>query len=391
MKTEAAIRNTTLLGGYRALQMALFPVSVITLFQAQHLGLDMRQTLLLQAVASVTVAVFELPCGWLADRIGCRRSLQGAALVMMASWGVYLGADGFALAALAEILRGIGWSLVSGCDEALLYESLKVQGKQGDYTRWNGRHAFYGQCSEAGCAIVAGFLYSYNCRLPLILAVICWGANFFIAGRLQDAPRERQQMRGWDSGVRLISGHWRDPAVLWPTALFICLGLASYVNVWTIPIFAVENGLPAAAVGLLWATANLCVAFGSLISHRLESRHTVRLGLLACLLMVCFSYAGFANTATFWTFAFYFPLTLARGIKSPLLMHALQRRFPSSDRAALLSVNSLFFRSAAALLFVVTGWSLDWCGHQATWTLIGSFLVCCGLFIVIAGKKHLER
>ena len=49
--------------------------------------------------------------------------------------------------ALSESVIGIGQSLRSGSDSALLYDTLKEEGREGEYTRWEGR-AFF--CARSG-------------------------------------------------------------------------------------------------------------------------------------------------------------------------------------------------------------------------------------------------
>ena len=79
-------RNPALLCVYRGLQMALFPMAVITLFMKHEVGLSMGEIMLLQAIFGLVTAVFEFPSGYLADRIGYRRTLvASSAMAIIAS------------------------------------------------------------------------------------------------------------------------------------------------------------------------------------------------------------------------------------------------------------------------------------------------------------------
>ncbi len=54
--------------------MSLFPMPVLTLFQQDHLGLSMVEIMIVQALFGLSLALFEFPSGYLADRIGYRLS-----------------------------------------------------------------------------------------------------------------------------------------------------------------------------------------------------------------------------------------------------------------------------------------------------------------------------
>jgi len=73
-KNAAIARNPALLCVHHALMMSLFPMPVLTLFQQDHLGLSMVEIMIVQALFGLSLALFEFPSGYLADRIGYRLS-----------------------------------------------------------------------------------------------------------------------------------------------------------------------------------------------------------------------------------------------------------------------------------------------------------------------------
>jgi len=89
-------RNPPLLCAFRALYMALFPVAVITLFYKHEIGLTMAEIMLLQGIFGVSVAILEFPSGYVADRVGYRRSLLAASVVAVVGWTIYSLASTFA-------------------------------------------------------------------------------------------------------------------------------------------------------------------------------------------------------------------------------------------------------------------------------------------------------
>ncbi len=101
----------------------------ITLFQVQ----------LLQSWFSVWVFLLEIPTGAIADKIGRKHSLTIGAIFVAVATVVYGSIPSFTIFLLAEFLFAVGYALNSGADQALLYDTLKSQGKEGESKKVLGR------------------------------------------------------------------------------------------------------------------------------------------------------------------------------------------------------------------------------------------------------------
>ena len=90
---------------------------------------------------------------------------------------------------VAEIVLGGGSAFISGADRALLWVSLEAEGRQSQYTRWDGRLRAAAQIGEAGSAAIGGWLYSLAPRLPFWLQVPVSLLAAGIMGALREVPR----------------------------------------------------------------------------------------------------------------------------------------------------------------------------------------------------------
>ena len=68
-------RTPALLVAHAAFQHALFPIPIITLFWKDEIGMSFTAIMVLQAIFSATIVLFEFPSGYVADRVGYRASL----------------------------------------------------------------------------------------------------------------------------------------------------------------------------------------------------------------------------------------------------------------------------------------------------------------------------
>jgi predicted MFS family arabinose efflux permease len=361
--------------------MSLFPMAILTLFQQDHLGLSMVEIMVVQALFGLSLAIFEFPSGYLADRIGYRMSLILASALSIGGWGLYTGASGFASVALAEIALGIALSLVSGTNSAMLYESLAIRGREEDFGRWFGRARFFGQLSEGSSALFAGLLFAYWIRLPFVLMVGVWIVNLVIAFLLVEPRFARHSVERPVEHIRkLITFVLRDAPRL--RALFgvgVVFSLATFVPVWLIALYARDSGVPVSWLGPIWAVANYVVAFGSIMSdrmNRLIGLHTV---LLLSAGLIGFGYLGLGINHLWWGFVFYFAFCMSRGLVTPVLAHAEQAEIPSGDRASLVSLRSLVFRLAFVLVGPAVGLGIDRHGQHSILLALGAGFVVVGL------------
>ena len=75
--------------------------------------------------------------------------------------------DTFHIFCIAEILIGIGASMISGSDSALLYDTLIETKNKQEYTKIEGRNYAIGNFSEATAGILGGFLAVSSIYLPI--------------------------------------------------------------------------------------------------------------------------------------------------------------------------------------------------------------------------------
>ncbi len=381
--------NPARLCWFRACQMSLFPIAIITVFWKIEIGLNMAQIMLLQAVFGLALAAFEFPSGYIADRIGYRVALIMASGLMVAGWSIYLFASGFWWVLAAELTLGVAHSLISGTDSAMMYESLANVGRAEAFEQWTGRTRFWGQSAEATTALLAGVLFAWWSRLPFVLECLIWLVNLGIALTLTEPSRQRPVSTPHWQQVRDIYRYvtQRQPALLALLAFGIPLGLGSFIPVWLIPLHALDGGAPTSWLGPIWAVANYSVAIAALSSYRVRMRFGQLPTLFLCVVMMAGGYVGLGLSHHLFGFVFYYVLTTMRGLNNPILQAAEQRLIPSDNRAGLLSVHSLISRITFAVVGPLVGLAVDRWGQHAVFLGIGA----CLSVAAIAGWEWLRR
>jgi len=368
------------------LKMMLFPMAIITLFWKDHIGLSLTDIMLLQGAFSLASLCLEYPSGYLSDRLGYRFSLNLASALGIVGWGVYTLADSFSGVLLAEILLGISFAFISGSDSALLFETLRADGREVDYRKHDGAMTACAQTGEAVGAIFAGLLYATTPLLPFFLQVAVWLMALLVTVRMKEpeaAPaishsHLQEALRTWNLA-------WRDSPSLRSTILLAtCLGLASFYPVWLIQPYMQQCGLPISWFGPVWAGANLTVALFSIASHSFSLRLGDRGLLIATLLLTAVGYLGLGLTGGLFSFLFYYLLTAMRGLQGPFIRQYLQREGQRSNRASLLSLKALAFRLGFVISAPAVGIAADAFGIRATFLLLTPLVAGAALLAAIS-------
>ena len=365
--------NINRLYAFSFLEKTLFPMAIITLFWKDHIGLNLTEILLLQSIFSAATVMLEYPAGYIADRLGYRNALTFATLLGMGGWGLYTVASTFTGVLVAEILLGISLSFISGSDSALLYESLRAEGAELSYSRFEGRMNGFSQTGEAMGALFAGVLYAWAPTLPFFLQVGVWIAAFPIACTMKEPPRDAalHNRRHLSEALRITRYAFIDNRRLRAVILLnTVLGIASFYPVWLIQPYMQQHDVPLAWFGPVWTGANLMVAIFALASHRVHALLGDRNIILLFVALVLAGYFGLGLIGGTFGFLFYYLLTGMRGLRGPMFLNSIQVESPSANRASILSLQTLAFRIAFIVSGPLVGRMADRMGVQQTFHLL---------------------
>jgi MFS family permease len=389
---ESNLRRTLLtLNVFAALKMTLFPMAIITLFWKDEIGLTLTDILTLQVFFSLASVLMEYPSGYVSDRLGYRWALIVACVFGIAGWGWYLTAETFWGVLVAELLLGVSFAFISGSDTALLFETLRAEGRVDLYTRCDGRMVGWAQGGEAAGALFAGLMYAHWPLLPFVAQIGIWTLALGLCLSLKE-PKEEGGGPVTSHLAAALSvcrtAFLESPAIRATIVNGMLLGLASFYMVWLIQPYMQECLVPVAWFGPVWAGANLVVALGAANSHRVEGRLGV-VGMQTLFFgMIVVAYLGLGTVSALGGFLFYYLLTAMRGLQGPLMRSRLQALSTRRNRASILSLHSLAFRLGFVLTGPLVGLLADNQGLSATFLALAGFFA---LTLPLAGKSFLRH
>ena len=161
-----------------------FPIQILFLVDR---GFDMAAIFFFAAMMNVSMLALEIPTGIVADKISRKWSVS-AGLVFQGLWAlIAVASTSYFLMLAGFISFGLGKTLRSGADSALLYDAMKSEGTESEFQRVIGNSFALTSVGNVAGNILCGVIVSFAG-----LAVPIWAglALFLVAATLPASMKE---------------------------------------------------------------------------------------------------------------------------------------------------------------------------------------------------------
>ena len=262
-------RNIPLLYAIRILFWSHFFAAVMVAFFTQWGGLKLSHVFYLNAWFMLCSFLLEVPTGTIADFLGRKVSLALGGLVAALGAWVYSANPSWSRFAVAELLFATAFTLHSGADEALAYDSLKAAGEEGSSVRVLSRLE---ACKligiNVGTLTGAWIAANWGVTAPMRAYAIPTLLVFVLSLLLREVPTATET-RSRRTYFRLLMDGGRYFATH-PVLRLLSLELAitnalAWSIIWLYQPVALAAGIPLKFLGLVHATA--CVGQILFLTH----------------------------------------------------------------------------------------------------------------------------
>ena len=356
-------------------------------------GLSLAQIGTLEAILAVVLFCFEVPSGYVADRFGRKYAMAMSSIAFAVSYGLFATAHNFTGFIVPFMLMGIGFAMLSGADEAYLFDSLKEQKQETQYKRWYGRLTIVDELvTIVGLGVSTAVVHFFAPATVFVFAsaTMLVTAGFtlvFLREARTHSKEPKSTVQAFEQepvsvvklGIRFLKTHASFSIVLFAFALLDESGRL----LWQPRML--DLGFTISVLGLIYAGLKVFSIIGAWISGNLNGKigrvHFFGVGVLAA---ISFALVGFGNVyVAMGGLALYFLIENAfRVFRSEYL----NERVESKYRATFLSLNSFSTQTFAALFVVGLG-------AVADQRLIYGFLLLFGVKLIasiasLALPKH---
>tara|TARA_B110000444_G_scaffold166170_1_gene155313 strand:+ start:258 stop:1424 length:1167 start_codon:yes stop_codon:yes gene_type:complete len=359
---------------------------IIVLFFQEH-GLSLTEVMILQAIYSLSVALFEIPSGYIADLFGRKQTIALSTVFSFAGYLVFSFYGGFYAFAIAQILVGIGGSLMSGSDSAIIYDTLLETSSKTSYTKIEGRNYAIGNFSEAFAGILGGFLAVGSIYLPIYLQTSILFFSIPIALTLVEPTmhEENKLDRSFKAIFEVVKFSMVDNKKLrWLIIYSSAMGVATLSMAWFAQPFFKEIRVPLAYFGVLWAGLNFSAGLTSFNAYQFDKKENNYKMLIYLSLAMVMSFILLGFNSSMYGLIFILIIYLLRGIVTPILRNAINENTTSNKRATVLSIRSFIIRISFATCAPILGYIAE------NYALANSFYVLAlvvGVFSLLASFR----
>lgn len=365
--------------------------AIAILYYAQVTG-SFALGLAVFSVASIAAMVFEVPTGVISDRVGRRKTVIFGSVASVIAISFYAFGGSFALLAIGAVFNGLTRAFLSGNNDALLYDTLKQEGKTDAYAEKLGKVSSMFELGLGISALLAAGLALISLQAVVIASVLPQVVCAFIALKFIEPKVHTEKIE------ENIFAHLREALRAFKNNLKLRkLSLAYVLD------YAIEETyfqFKPAFIATLWPTWALGISrtidhvFGFLGFH-FAGKFVQRFGALKTLFVqyiigrvILFGAAGVPTVASPLLQninAFFFGVgTTANG-------DLLQKEFTDKQRATMGSLNSL----AGSLMFAILTFSMgliaDRMGPAKTILILAGLSVSVILVYGNLFKKHPRR
>jgi len=370
---------------YKFLRGLWLPATIWTIYLLAR-GFSFTQIGITEMVIGIIIILLEVPSGAFADLVGRKYSVFSGYIVLGIAVFLIGWTGEFSTALIFFALYGIGQTLFSGADNALLYDSLLTLKREKEYAKIDGKAGAFFSVGSACGGFIGVWLYAKDISLPFFVGsavFVLAGASFLLMKeptldtRKYSFKAHYAQMR---EGVAYAKGHAH---VRWIIAYCaIILSLFGYQLFMMQPSvlqlgFSVKH--LAFIYAAVWGLEAVLYWNAHRILERLGEKRTLFLitGVHAC----CF----FALSAIHWQIGLVFIIInyFGRGLFYPVTNAFAQKHIVSSHRATVLSVQNFIMAIVESATLLLFGISTDVIGINTTYALVGVAITICavGLYL----------
>ncbi|MBN1822564.1 MAG: MFS transporter [Prolixibacteraceae bacterium] len=376
-------------------------------------GLSYTQIGILYAVREISINVFEIPSGIVADTYGRKRSLLGSFIAYMFSFAVFYFSGNFWLFLAAFVLYGIGDAFRTGTHKGMIMDYLRLKNREDQKINYYGHTRSWSQKGSAISSLVAGvivfysgsyqniFLYSIIPYLLNFLLILSYPANIDLSHKNNISGNENNFGFMIKSLIRVI----KRPKVLEivnTSALHsaflaavkdyiqpLMVSVALLIPVFTNVEIEKKNGV---IIGVFYFFIYLATSYASKLGSK-AAKNKATISFITLLAGLSFGLiSGLFFIYELWIFSMiaFVGIYLVENIRKPILTGFVADEVPNEILVSVISAQSLLKTIMTGFIALMIGIISDLFGIGQAIMIISVFLILFSFLIDLNRKQKKE-
>jgi MFS family permease len=378
---------------YKFLYMLMFISGVLVPFYLDWGKVSYTQVMILQSFYVIIVLIMEIPTGAIADHFGRKTSLVLAGISSSIATLVYTSVPNFYIFLVGEFFWALGFALLSGCDEAMLYDSLKKINLEAKSKMIIGRLRSFEMAAIMIAAPIGSLIASkIGLRYAMMFVFFPFFSAFLVALTFKE-PRiksEKEEERKYINTLKSGIIYFKDHKILKILTLdLISISALVFFIIWMYQPLLQKLGVPIIYFGLVHAImsgAQIPVMNGFEKLEKFFGSKKRYLFFSALFPGICFILLGINNN-NFLAIVI-ICLTAGFGLSRNVLFQSYMNKYiESHNRATVISTISMLRSLVCAVMYPLVGLMVEW-SLNYSFIIIGALTIICALFSKVE-EEHL--
>lgn len=384
-------RNIFLIYLTSSLGWGRFFIPVMALFYIAS-QVPLEQFTLIMSVFFLARFLFEVPTGVLADLLGKKKTMllsRGCYIIEIILLAFF---NGFWPFLIAKVISGIGVSLSSGTEQALMYDTLKRLKRENEHKKISGTLKAITGTTQAFVFIIGGFLFTINPKLTAIASLPFIILSFIFSLFFIEPYESKRNLSLGNSLLQLKEGLY----------YFANHGYIRYVTLFSLPISATiavflsvssayfaAVAIPISIIGILAFISAMSGAIMSKKAHSIEEKLGEKRSIMLSQFMPTIGVFLMALMLPYIGALFYYLIPITQGFFEIITNDYMNKHVESSHRATMLSIRSLFDDLGTFVAFPFIGYLTKLYSMQTSFLFSGIVIVVYLAVLALFSKKIL--
>lgn len=322
-------------------------------------GMTVQMVVATEILYSLTIVIFEVPSGIFADKIGRKKTLLISGLLSVMELILVSQAHHFCTFALATFLAGISHAASSGCFQAMVYDSLAVNGEQETFERNFSRIKVVDTIGSSIAALTGGVIaYYFSYEMTYYISIVSKLFACFLTNFLLEPPRKRLILDKKNKnentfltyckvGIVFLSN---EKVIVYYSMIGLLLGSCETYLEEFWQLIMKEIRIPVILFGLIFISFSICSIPGNLLVPYVKTRCSNQLFFIIIPIIYGVSFICISFLRNLWVLIPMCMIGLLKGMMEPIVEGIIHHNTESSVRATVESCISLYARLLSIIL-----------------------------------------
>lgn len=353
------------------------------------IGFSNTQIGLLQSSLFFSTFIFEIPTGYIGDKIGRKWSVAWGTLISIIQVIGMLLFKEYSIFLVLFILKGVSGAFISGAGNALLYDSLKFSGQEEQYLNKNSKINSIVAVTLGASILIGGYMQSFSwelvygsCAIALFISLIF----ILLTYENKNDYRNEDKNQNIIKEVKLFFSYKKNKFFI-----FFILSTTLFEAVMT-PYFIYAQNLfnfydfSPKIIGFIYSivqfSSGITFLFSEKISHAFSFKKIINTIFISSIILLTFNIFESLPLALLS----FFIIIINTDILFILRDNHIQKNIPSTSRASFLSFVSFIEVLFTSLMYFIIGCLMDLFEINYAISFLSIFVVISLILIYIYFK-----